>query len=66
MMPNFKFKHGQRVRLKPTKEWPHEEYGRVDGYDGNGCYVVTVDRKYRVGFRDDGLREVATDQLEAV
>jgi hypothetical protein len=63
----MKFKKGQRVRLKadPVEGFP-EEVGTVDGPDGNGTYVVTVDSQYRIGKFDDGLREVTPDQMVAV
>ena len=61
------FMRGQKVKLKADAEegWP-EEFGTVDGKSGKTTYIVTVDKKYRQGGADDGLREVSLDQLEPV
>lgn len=52
-----KFKEGDRVILLANKEegWPREEGVVLD--DENGSCVVEVDRKYRDGPSDDGLRD---------
>lgn len=63
----MKFTEGQRVRLRAnfTEGWP-EEFGEVVAVeDGNDMYVVRVDQKYWDP-GDDGLREVSSDQMEAV
>lgn len=59
------FKEGQRVVLKanPKEGWKREE-GVIDGPSGPGVWMVTVDRKYRLGQDDDGIREVTADQIE--
>lgn len=62
-MAKHRFKAGQRVRLKPFEVNP-EEFGTVDGYEGNGMYLVTVDKKYRPLEDRDGLREVEESQME--
>lgn len=61
--PEQKFQDNQYVRLKPFEDQP-EEYGIVDGYEGNNLYVVTIDKRFR-GPGDDGIREVDQEQLEA-
>ena len=60
-------KTGQRVRLKPNTDegWP-EEFGVILGEEENGTYMVEVDRRYRTGKFDDGLREVLSEDIEAV
>jgi hypothetical protein len=62
------FKEGQKVRLKPNKsEGFKEEFGKIESVDdvSHGVITVTVDKKYRDGPEDDGLREVTPDQIEA-
>jgi hypothetical protein len=55
---------GQKVRLKPNKsEGFTEEFGIIDSID-KSVVTVTVDKKYRDGPEDDGLREVTLDQIE--
>jgi hypothetical protein len=61
------FKEGQKVRLKPNKsEGFPEEFGKIESVDdvGHGAIVIVVDKKYRDGAEDDGIREVTPDQIE--
>jgi hypothetical protein len=59
-----KFFNDQRVRLIPFGENP-EEFGIVDCYEGNGMYLVTLEKKYWNKEDRDGLREVDERQIEA-
>lgn len=56
---------GQKVTLKANAKegWP-EERAKYLGTSGRGMHCVCVDRKYRRSITDDGLREVATNQIE--
>lgn len=66
--PATKFEVGQKVNLKANKEegWPAEE-GTITSIDDidNDVIMVKVDKKYRDGKDDDGLREVGVDQIES-
>lgn len=59
-----KFRSSERVVLGavPAEEMPAQE-GTVLEAEGNRMYLVSLDRKYRDGSTDDGLREVHEDQL---
>lgn len=66
-----KFKEGQRVRLKPFEDNPEQSGVVWNGKVTNGTIIVRIDREQRDnarltkdGFRDDGFREVALDQVE--
>lgn len=58
---------GTRVRLlrNPAEGW-EEESGEVEGYEGDGTYVVRLDEEYLTNCFDDGLREVHESVLEVV
>lgn len=43
-----------------------EEFGVYHGASVGGRCFVTVDRQYRQGEQDDGVREVTYDQIEKV
>ena len=57
------FKEGDRVVLEANEEegWP-EEHGVFLDYEDDypGMCMVSVDKKYRAGRGDDGLREIET------
>ena len=60
-----KFYAGQRVKLLAfDPDGQVEEFGVVEEWCGIDLYTVRVDHRFR-GVRDDGLREVTDDQLEA-
>lgn len=63
-----KFKEGQNVGLIATTA-PSQPYQRgvVEGYEGDGMYVVRLWTVYRSDPEEyDGLREVHEDQMEPV
>lgn len=61
-----RFKDGDRVRIKANLEegW-EEQLATVDGCNGKGVYIVTIDKPWDQDDHD-GLREVYEDDLEAV
>lgn len=62
--PKSKFIEGERVILPENKEegWSKEE-GEILYDEGNGMYIILVDKKYRTK-NDDGRREVHQDNIQ--
>ncbi len=67
------FKEGQRVRIKPDSELPEslrcgvdvEEFAEYLGTSGKASVVmVQVEKAYRQGKFDDGLRECSPRMIE--
>lgn len=61
---NRSLKEGDRVRLTAFEDQPEEE-GEIEDVDlDSGLVYVYVDKKYRKGKADDGLREVPIEQVK--
>lgn len=56
---------GQRVKLLPNKEegWK-AEYGKIEDYEGDGMYIVRLEKKYRGS--GDGIVEVHSSNIKPV
>lgn len=69
---NFKFKHGQRVRLLPVvAEGLPEQFGTIVDPDDEGgggrdrdVWMVELDREHREDAYDNGLREVEEKYID--
>jgi hypothetical protein len=65
---------GQRITLKASPGCPKiitrssihwlEQRGKYLGTSGRDMHIVGIDKKYRSGPGDDGLREVHTGQIK--
>jgi hypothetical protein len=56
---------GQKITIKANKAhgFPAER-GKYLGTSGKDMHIVGIDKKYRSGPGDDGLREVHTGQIK--